>query len=290
MFRSTILLSLLVFSSPSQATADIKVTKGIAYSQDGANRNQTSLDVYAPETGKDLPVMIWIHGGAWRIGDKSRLEEKPKVFNDKGFVFVSINYRLDPMVDYKGQGTDVAKAIRYVHDHAPEFHGAPDQIFLMGHSAGAHLAALVATNERYLEAEKLKLSAIKGVILLDGAAYDIPHQIELAALPKMKEMYRSVFTNNLEKQKDASPINHVSKDKGIPPFLILYVASRRDGKIQSEALGARLKDAGIGAQVSPAENKTHATINREFGLAEDIPTKQAFEFLAGKIRSAKAPR
>lgn len=278
---------IIIVSMPRLHAAEFEAVKGIAYSEDGENRNQTSLDIYSPQSGKDLPVMIWIHGGAWRKGDKFRLEEKQKAFNEKGFVFVSINYRLDPKVDFRGQGTDVAKAIRYVHEHAAEHRGAPDKLFIMGHSAGAHLAALVATDESYLEAQKLKLSTIKGVVLLDGAAYDIPRQIEIALLPAMKEMYRSVFTNNLELQKEASPITHISKGKEIPPFLIFYVATRRDGKIQSEALSARLKENEISSRVIPAENKNHATINREIGLPGDVPTQQIFEFLSTRLAVAK---
>jgi arylformamidase len=151
----------------------------------------------------------------------------------------------------------------------------------MGHSAGAHLAALVGTDGRYLENEGLKLSDLSGVILLDGAGYDIPRQIQQAPLPRLKTMYTTVFGEDEAKQKDASPITHVVGGKGIPPFLILHVASRRDSKAHSEALAARLRGAGIEAKVVPAEGKTHATINRELGQADDPPTKAVFEFLRG---------
>lgn len=285
MQRILIVLSLLLIAAA--ALADARTRKSVAYSQEGNNRNQTSLDVYAPASGENLPVVVWIHGGAWRIGDKARVEQKPKTFNDKGFVFVSINYRLHPAADYKGQGGDVAGAIRWVCDHAKEFGAAPDQIFLMGHSAGAHLAALVATDQRYLAGKGLKLKTIKGVILLDGAGYDIPRQIELAALPRLKQIYLTVFSEDAAKQKDASPITHVAKGKGIPPFLILHVASRRDGKIQSEELGKKLTDAGVSAQVIAAEDKTHATINREIGNAGDVPTKHIFVFLGQRKPAGK---
>lgn len=256
---------------------DAKVQRSIPYSDAGGER--TSLDVYAPGGGKDRPVVVWIHGGGWRIGDKRAVGRKPEAFNAKGMVLVSINYRLYPDVDYKAQTADVAKAIRWVRDHAQEFGGSPDRVFLMGHSAGAHLSALVATDERYLEAEGLKLDALKGVILLDGAGYDIPRQIELAPLPRMKELYTTVFSENAARQKDASPITHVANGKNIPPFLILHVARRRDSKEQSESLGKKLREAGTEAKVVPAENKTHATINRELGEDGDAPTKEVFEFL-----------
>ena len=204
---------------------------------------------------------------------------KPKAFNEQGYILVSISYRLRPVVTYKEQAEDIARAIRWVHDHARDHGGDPSRLFLMGHSAGAHLAALVSTDGRYLKNEGLKLSNLSGVILLDGAGYDIPRQIQQALLPQLKSMYTSVFTEDEAKQKDASPIAHVAGGKGIPPFLILHVASRRDSKAQSEGLAAKLRAAGIEAKVVAAEGKTHTTINRELGQPDDPPTKAVFEFL-----------
>ena len=173
---------------PALAAEDsAKVRRDVAYA--ASDKSSARLDIYAPSAGTAHPILIWIHGGAWRMGDKAQVQAKPRAFNDKGFVFISINYTLQPDATYKDQASDVAQAIHWVHDHAREFGGAADRIFLMGHSAGAHLAALVATDDRYLKAVGMNLSQIKGVILLDGAGYDIPKQIELARLPRLKEMY-----------------------------------------------------------------------------------------------------
>ena len=98
----------------------------------------------------------------------------------------------------------------------------------------------------------------------------------------MKAMYTGVFTEDEATQKDASPITHVARGKGIPPFLILHVASRRDSKAQSEGLAAKLREAGVEAKVVPAEGKTHATINRELGEPDDAPTRAVFGFLRGR--------
>lgn len=273
------------FAEVARAEEAARIETSILYVE-GGDKRQQSLDVYAPKSGSELPVMVWIHGGGWQIGDKWRVEEKPATFNARGFVFVSINYRLHPTTDYRGQGEDVAKAIDWVREHIKAYGGSPEKIFLMGHSAGAHLAALVATDPRYLTAEGMKLSDLRGVVLLDGACYDIPRQRELAVLPRMRELYRTVFTDDVEKQKDASPIEHVERERGIPPFLILHVATRRDGRIQSEALGKKLSDAGVSAKVIAAENKTHATINREIGKPDDVPTRQIFEFLQQQLKES----
>jgi acetyl esterase/lipase len=279
--RPTLLCLLLSLTSvPTLAVGGAKVRKDIAYSDAGGNR--TSLDVYAPGEGEDHPVVIWVHGGAWQIGDKRLVQAKPTAFNEQGYVLVSVNYRLHPAVTYKEQAGDIAQAIRWAKDHSGEHGGDPGRIFLMGHSAGAHLAALVGTDGRYLKEAGLKLSDLSGVILLDGAGYDIPRQIRQAMLPRLRAMYTNVFTEDEATQRDASPVTHVARGKGIPPFLILHVASRRDSKAQSEGLAARLREAGVEAKVVPAEGKTHATINRELGEPDDAPTGVVFEFLRGR--------
>jgi arylformamidase len=277
MRRLATLLITTLAAIPSLTLAGDRVTKDISYSEEGGDR--TRLDVYATVEGKDHPVVVWVHGGAWQIGDKSQVQAKPGAFKGRGYVLVSVNYRFHPAVTYKEQAGDIARAVRWVHDHAGEYSGDPGRVFLMGHSAGAHLVALVGTDGRYLESAGLKLSDLAGVVLLDGAGYDIPRQVRQALLPRMKAMYTSVFTEDEATQKDASPVTHVAKDKGIPPFLILHVASRRDSKAQSDELAAKLRGAGVEATVFPAEGKTHATINRELGQPGDAPTKAVFEFL-----------
>lgn len=279
MIRVLAILAIVLCSLPLRAE-EYRVEKDLSYAPPSEGESKsTSLDVYVPSKGQDLPVVIWIHGGGWRIGDKWRVEEKPQAFTSRGMIFISINYRLDAGADYAIQEANVAQAVRWVHDHAQEYGGSPQKIFIMGHSAGAHLAALLATDERYLAAQKLQPNVLKGVILLDGAAYDIPRQIEQAPLPRMKKMYLDVFSEDVEKQRDASPLTHVAAGKNIPPFLILHVASRRDGRLQSEALGRKLREAGVPALVVAAENKTHLTINREFGAEGDEPTRRVFEFI-----------
>jgi arylformamidase len=241
------------------------------------NERQT-LDVYAPADGSDHPVVLWIHGGGWRQGDKRNVQRKPQAFVEKGFLFVSINYRFVPQVTVKEMTGDVAKAIRWVHDHAKEFGGKPDSIFVMGHSAGAHLAALVCTDERYLKAEGLPLSIIKGCVPVDTAAYDIPKRFKDAG-PAGAEAGKAIFEGDEATHRDLSPITFVAKNTVMPPFLILHVADRPDSKAQSELFAKALQDAGVAAKVVPAEDKTHGTINSELGLPDDKPTKAVYEFL-----------
>ncbi len=134
------LLAVLAVAAGAQAQA---VKRDIPYADPPHTRQV--LDVYSPKDAKNLPVVFWIHGGGWQTGDKSDVQLKPQAFNDKGFVFVSTNYRLLPAVDMGAIVRDVAKAVGWAHKHAAEYGGDPTRLIVMGHSAGAQLAALVCT-------------------------------------------------------------------------------------------------------------------------------------------------
>src|SRR4051812_12949194 len=127
------------------------VQSNIRYATDGHERHV--LDVYSPKGAKNLPVVFWIHGGGWQAGDKTSVQQKPQAFVEHGFVFVSTNYRLLPEVDMGTIIRDIAKSMHWVHDHISEYGGDPKRLLVMGHSAGAQLAAIISIDERYLKAE-----------------------------------------------------------------------------------------------------------------------------------------
>lgn len=258
------------------------VNKAIVYKAiEGVDPNLTSLDIYAPPNAANAPVMVFIHGGGWQIGDKSNtsaVENKAPFFTSNGWMFVSINYRLSPTVQHPAHVEDVAAALAWVHTHIADYGGTPDTLYIMGHSAGAHLAALVATDERYLQAAGADLNILDGVVLLDGAGYDVARQAQSAG-NRAAEMYTNAFSTDPTIWADASPDNHVASDKGIPPFLIIYVVRRAPSRLQSERLGELLTDAGVAAKVMGAEGKTHATLNRELGLEGDEPTQWVWGFI-----------
>jgi acetyl esterase/lipase len=277
----TLIAAVTILVSTSAFAAEPQIHRDIAYTEPADESRR--LDVYTPADGQGYPILVWLHGGGWRRGDKAAVQQKPQAFVDKRFVFVSVNYRFVPQVSVKEMTGDIAKAIRWVHDHAREYGGAPNKIFIAGHSAGAHLSALVCTDASYLEAEGMALSAIKGCIPVDTAVYDIPRQLEGVG-PLRVGLYTNAFGEDEAVQKQLSPISHVAKDKGIPPFLILRVADRPDATSQSKAFAKALTEAGIQAKVVPGEDKTHVTINRELGLPDDKPTKAVFEFLDGLLK------
>jgi arylformamidase len=273
-------LFLLVVASPLLADGP-KVHRGLPYA-DTKNERHT-LDVYAPAKDKDQPVVLWIHGGGWKAGDKANVQKKPQAFVDKGYLFVSTNYRFVPQVTVKEMAGDIAKSIRWIHDHAKEYGGDPKSIFVMGHSAGAHLAALVCTDERYLKAEGLPLSIINGCVPVDTAVYDVKKQIDSIG-PARAAVYSSVFGKDEASQKEFSPITYITKGKNIPPFLLLHVADRPDSKAQSQLLADKLKDAGVSAKVVAAEGTTHGTINANLGKSGDRPTQEMWEFLSSALK------
>ena len=131
--------------------ADRRVHRHLPYAEPKGERQ--TLDLYALVQGKGHPIVSWIHGGGWQAGDKCDVQANPRAIVDKGFVFVSTNYRLLPEATIKEIAGDVANAIGWVHDPAREYGGDPDTIFVMGHSGGAQPAALICTDDRYLKAE-----------------------------------------------------------------------------------------------------------------------------------------
>jgi acetyl esterase/lipase len=266
-----------------------EVKRDVPYA-DKADGKQV-LDVYAPKGAKGLPVVFWIHGGGWQAGDKTEVQVKPQAFTDKGFVFVSTNYRLLPAVDMGAIVRDVAKAAGWTHQHIAEYGGDPKRLFVMGHSAGAQLAALLCTDDRYLKEEGVPLADVRGCVPVDGDTYDVPAIIETAearwrahGLPPAKFGHREKFGNDPAKHKDFSAVTHVAKGKGIPPFFVLHVAGHPDTTAQAQRLGNVLKDAGVPVTVFGAKETTHNKVNADLGKPDDPATKALFEFLDSALQ------
>ena len=206
----------------SAFAAEPVIHRDLPYSEP---RNESQLlDIYAPAEGSHHPVIVWIHGGGWMRGDKADLQlgatdpvnRKPHAFVAKGYVFVSINYRMEPVVALPEIAGDIAKAIRWVHRHAAEYGGDPASIFVMGHSAGAQMAALVCTDRGFLDAEGLTLADIKGCVPVDGDTYDPELALDLEPSVSTKNAQLLDFPD-LRSQKTLSAIQHIFKGKSIPP-------------------------------------------------------------------------
>ena len=243
-------------------------------------------------------VVVWVHGGGWQRGDKSDIAAKGWAFVEKGFVFVAINYRFYPKVAMKQIAEDVAKAVGWSHKHAKEYGGDPETMFLMGHSAGASLTALVCTDERYLKAEGVALSALKGCVPVDGDAFDVPMQIKTVVEERRSKSFAEKFGGNETSWKELSAVTYIDRGKNIPPFLILRVADPKgaalrgssgspccpETDVQADRLLKALQDSGIPAKIYAAEGKNHTTLDAELGLPDDKATAVLFEFLSGVLQ------
>jgi acetyl esterase/lipase len=280
---SIILVTLSGCSGISSNDQEMTLSIDIPYAvTEGVDPNLLSLDVYAPSGAKDLPVILMIHGGGWANGDKANRDvgiNKANYFTSLGYIYVSINYRLSPDVQHPAHIEDVASAVSWVLENIGDYGGDPSRVTVMGHSAGAHLAALVSTDESYLAAHGHSLSELSGVILLDGAGYDIPSALNDLYQPgRLTKMYTDAFDTDPAVWADASPVIHVAAGKGIPPTLILYTG-REAAVAESDELAGVLKVAGVPVWRYLAEDKTHASINRDIGKSGDEVTEQIRLFL-----------
>jgi acetyl esterase/lipase len=228
---------------------------------------QTSLDVYTPSVGCPAPVVMWVHGGGWTGGDKrNRIIPKVVAFTSEGYVVVSVNYRLlDPQfpdrVRYPAFNEDVATAVAWVRRNIARYGGDPKRIALVGHSAGAAIAASVATDPRYLKEHDLGLDALRCVAPLDTEAFDVR---PLANSP----IHQRAFGVDPGQLADASPITHVAPDQDIPPFFVVLrgTAGRRAGV---DAFVGALRAASVPVTVVEAGGLTHAQVSGKLGAPGD---------------------
>lgn len=267
-----------------------KLTSDIPYVENGHERQV--LDIYTPENtaGGSLPVMFWIHGGGWQVGDKSDVALKPKVLTERGFVFVSTNYRLLPSVEMDVLIRDIAKSLGWVHRNIAKYGGDPKRIFVGGHSAGAQLAALICIDDRYLKEEGVSFEVLQGCVPVDGDTYDIPkiimtaeHRQALYGGKMFTFGHRQKFGNDPEKHVDFSAVTHVARNKGIPPFLILYFPGNPDTRAQAQRLEAVLKEADIPATAYGKRDSNHSRLNNDLGKVDDPATQELYKFLDGLV-------
>ena len=285
----TRLLALVAVSVVASAAQSLQITRDIPYAQ---THERQVLDVYAPEKAKNLPVVFWVHGGGWTAGSKNEVDVKPQAFADKGLVFVSTNYRFLPEVDMATIVRDVTKSVRWVHDNIAKHGGDPTRIVLMGWSAGAQLAALICTDDRYLKAEGLSLAIVPGCVAVDGDTYDVPLIIETGAAQRKARGqaepafgHYQKFGSDPVKHRDLSAVTHVARNKGIPPFLLLHVADNPNTTAQAKRLASVLTEAGISARVLGVSNTTHAQIDAGLGVPDYAATPPLMAFVDAALKS-----
>lgn len=251
------------FRLPSAESAtNVVIEKNISYvSGRSEDEEKHRLDLYIPSDKTNAPVLIFLHGGAWRFGDRSQYLALGNRFAREGILTVVPSYRLAPKNPYPAQIEDAADAFAWVARHIAQHGGDPSRIYVGGHSAGGHLAALLALNERYLRLLGLSSRNIRGVICISGV-FDVEGN-----------MLANVFGNEQKIRRDASPLQHVSSPA--PPFLVFYCQwDYLTLPAQARTFHAALRAAGVLADLIfiPRENHISEIISTTY---RDDPTAAA---------------
>ncbi len=278
-----VLLLLMSALALAEDGANYLVSRDIVYGDSNRPDSELqSLDLYWLDNLKRRPVVIYVHDGAWALGDKSDVHEKPGFFALHDMAFVSMNYRLRWEASLTDQLEDIGQVIAWVTDNAGQYGIDPGRIVLMGHGAGAHLVSLFVSQPDYLDTGDLDFGNIRAVVSIDSASYDIEALMENGTYLD-KRQHRLIFGEEARGWRAASPIVHVSGEKQIPPFALLYVPDNQSTTNQTRQFARTLRDAGVDVIMIPGNEKTTETIDEELGSARDAPTLALIAFLRAAI-------
>lgn len=224
-----------------------------AYGTDAAQR----LDVYIPPGVRNAPVLIMVHGGAWMVGDKANtgvMENKLRHWLTRGWIVVSVNYRMLPDAMAYEQAEDVAEAVQWAQGYAEDWGGDPGKIILMGHSAGAHLVALVSSKAEMVG------QPWAGTVVLDSAAM----QVSATMAGRHPRFYDQAFGSDPAYWAKASPMDQWTP-KAVPMMLVCSTKRPDDPCDDARRFQAKARAGGRDMPVLP-QDLTHADINRTLGL------------------------
>ncbi len=250
--------------------AGVRVLRDIAYGDDPRQR----FDVYLP-AGQvhDAPVIFFVHGGAWAVGDKAAAgvaENKAARWVPRGFIFVSTNYRLLPQAAPLQQATDVARALAATQRLAPSWGGDTARFIVMGHSSGAHLVALLSAEPALARQQGVR--PWLGTIALDSACLDVVRTMQGRHLP----LYDRAFGSQPADWLAASPYQQLRAHS--VPMLAVCSSRREDSCPAARAYVAKAQSLGVHAEFLP-QDLSHMQINRELGMDSDY-TRQVERYMA----------
>ena len=265
-------LALLILVAPSHA---MRTYDGLTYARG------LKLDVHAPSDvrrglfARKHPVVVYVHGGGWVKGDRGRVFSQPRWLTARGYVFVAIDYRKVPRTDIDGQARDVTDALAWVRRNIRRYGGDPNRVVLMGHSAGAHLSALVAARG--------DAQGLRGVVPNDVQAYDL-----LAYATKrgsIGSMFGAAFTDEPPNWIRWSPSTYAKRNGRLPPHLILYSRSQGERR-RSISVGYAnlLRGRGTDVTVFHGTAYSHGAIVARLGRPGDRASAAIERFLARVTR------
>ncbi len=250
------------------ADADLPETVAIGGGQmadiyDPAGKKSGLMALIANRSnGPKAPVVVYVHGGGWIKGERTKVYNLPAWAKARGYMLVSVDYRPVPRTNVDGQVSDVARAIKWVRANIASHGGDPNRIVIMGHSAGSHLVSMIAV-------KKLG-GALRGVVANDVQAYDLEAYYTMRN-NSMDRVYVKTFGHNRANWRRWSPITYVARGSGYPPFLILHSGS--DGE-RRKALANQFADAlrarGTSVAVFDGGRYTHGSIARNIGRKDAV--------------------
>lgn len=266
-------------SCPTQPASNVPYT-----AIEGVEPALLSLDVSPAPGDCAAPVVVWVHGGGWRVGDKSNdAGARAEFYNGQGWVLVSVNYRLaapgvEPPVGYPDFNEDVAAALAWVREEIAGYGGDPERVVLVGHSAGAGIAAAVIADPRYLDQHGLAPDWIDCAVLLDTEGYDVAAMVVRDG--QLGAIYRNAFGDDPAVWADASPAHHVGEGP-LPGHVLIVTRGAPTRTAAATAFGDQLRVAGSDVAVADVNPLSHADVNRLVGSGDPTMTPLMVETLAG---------
>lgn len=249
-------LILVFFGYQSSFAAAIEIKRDISYSSDPNSGAGNLLDVYYPkDLSKVKDVLVFIHGGSWNSGKKDTYWWLGRNMAHQNVVTIIINYSLSPTYQYEKMATDCAKAIKWVSINAATYGGDSNNIFVMGHSAGGHLAALVHSDPRFFKIEGIS-DPIRGLILNDPFGLDMHEYLNEAKKDEYTGSFLNTFSTDQEVWKKGSPLFYVNSFKG-PVLMFVGERTYPAIKIQSERLRRELVALNRAAELKVIPRKKH---------------------------------
>jgi acetyl esterase/lipase len=225
------------------------------------------LDVYQPVDAKSAPIVLFVHGGGWSGGDKMEFGWVGEQLAREGILVAVVNYRLSPAVQHPAHVQDVAKAIAWMERNAAAYGGDPRRLTVVGHSAGGHLAALVALDPTYLQAEGYPTTVVRSVVGIAGAGYDLDAYY---ANTPLVPMLMSAFGQDPTRWATAAPVRYVQP--AAPPFYLAHGLTDASAPVSStQTFAAALTRDGVPTKLELLPNEDHLGI-----VATVLPSVRAF--------------
>lgn len=258
-------------------SAQIRVEKNINYA--GNTYQANTLNIYHKKTeAKNQDVIVFVHGGSWSSGKKETYWWLGRNLAKKNIVTAVINYPLAPSVTYKEMAAASAQAVKWVQDSIAKYGGNPDRIFIMGHSAGGHLAELINSDPQYFKNVGIE-NPIKGVILNDAFGLDMEEYLTKAEKDSYYTDFIRTFSTESKTWQEASPLFYVQNI--INPHLIFYGTKTYPAiQIQSKRIHKELQSQNIPVSLEIIEGKKHVPMIAQMIWGSNKLYKIIVNFLA----------